>query len=98
MIKMKFITKLFKKIFNKESNQNTKFNEQLLDCPRCKVKMDKIKKEDIIIDVCRKCNGVWLDDKEIDKLVDIAKRLNIHQTIYPENNNNKTIKKNHIKR
>ena len=35
--------------------------------------MKKIKKSDVVIDICQKCNGMWLDDKEIDKLVKISK-------------------------
>ena len=42
-------------------------------CPRCSIIMRKIKKKDVIIDVCDRCNGMWLDDKEIDKLVEYAK-------------------------
>ena len=34
--------------------------------------MKKIKKRDVVIDVCKKCNGMWLDDKEIDKLIMLA--------------------------
>lgn len=51
-----------------------------LKCPRCGSKMDKIDKNNIVIDVCPNCNGMWLDDGEIEKLVSIAK--------------NKTTKKN----
>ena len=51
-----------------------KHGEELLMCPRCKVKMRKIKKGEVIIDVCRSCKGMWLDDKEIDKLVMIGQK------------------------
>lgn len=36
--------------------------------------MDKIKKNNIVIDICRKCNGMWLDDNEINKLVKMSKK------------------------
>jgi Zn-finger nucleic acid-binding protein len=49
-----------------------KYGEELLLCPRCKIKMKKIKKRNVILDVCRTCKGMWLDDKEIEKLVMIA--------------------------
>lgn len=39
-----------------------------LYCPRCKTKMKKLIKQDIEIDICPYCNGMWLDDGEIDKL------------------------------
>ena len=35
--------------------------------------MKKINKHGVIIDVCPKCKGMWLDDKEIDKLLQINK-------------------------
>ena len=50
-----------------------KFGEVDLKCPRCNVVMKKLKKKHVIIDVCQKCKGMWLDDKEIDKLVKITK-------------------------
>ena len=53
---------------------NKKYDERLLLCPRCNIEMKKIKKHDVIIDVCKKCNGMWLDDKEIDKLAMLAQR------------------------
>lgn len=49
-----------------------KHDEELLLCPRCKVEMDKIEKNDVIIDVCRKCKGMWLDYGEVDKLAEFA--------------------------
>lgn len=45
-----------------------------LYCPRCEVIMRKIEKHDVIIDVCPECNGMWLDDGEIDKLVEMGKK------------------------
>ncbi|MBR9699587.1 zf-TFIIB domain-containing protein [Candidatus Woesearchaeota archaeon] len=48
-------------------------NEDLLTCPRCNVKMEKLKKNDVIIDICKKCNGMWLDDGEIQKLAEMSK-------------------------
>jgi len=46
----------------------------ILRCPRCNSKLDKHQKEDIIIDVCPSCNGMWLDDGEIDKLNTIGQK------------------------
>jgi ribosomal protein L37AE/L43A len=43
--------------------------EALFVCPRCKITMQKIEKRDVIIDVCKKCKGMWLDDQEIEKLI-----------------------------
>ncbi len=52
--------------------KNKGFEEKNLLCPRCNVIMRKIKKQDVVIDVCGKCNGIWLDDNEIEKLVAYA--------------------------
>ena len=46
-----------------------------LICPRCRIKMKKIVKDDVIIDVCTKCKGMWLDHGEMDKLAKIGKEL-----------------------
>lgn len=43
--------------------------EKKLVCPRCGVKMEKIKKNGVIIDVCRTCEGMWLDGGELEKLI-----------------------------
>jgi hypothetical protein len=48
--------------------------EHLFKCPRCKLKMEKLKKKNVVIDVCKKCKGMWLDDGEIHKLLNIAKK------------------------
>lgn len=48
--------------------------EELLMCPRCSVKMQKLKKEEIIIDVCKKCSGMWVDAGEMEKLAEMAQK------------------------
>ncbi len=55
-----------------------KTGEVDLKCPRCNLVMDKIKKQDVVIDVCPSCKGMWLDDKEIDKLVELGKKGGKH--------------------
>lgn len=52
-------------------------NEKDLKCPRCRVNMRKVEKHDVVIDYCEKCKGMWLDDKEIDKLIEIGKKKSI---------------------
>ncbi len=51
-----------------EKKEKTKFGEKLLTCPRCNIKMKKVKKKDVIIDICKKCKGMWLDAGEVVKL------------------------------
>ncbi len=45
-----------------------------LTCPRCSSKLDKIEKNKIVIDVCPFCQGMWLDDGEINKLSELGKK------------------------
>ena len=44
-------------------------------CPKCKIHLHTLKKKEIEIDVCDKCHGMWLDDKEIDKLLKTGGKL-----------------------
>jgi len=46
--------------------------EIILKCPRDRTEMTKLVKEDVILDVCPKCKGMWLDHEEIDKLQGLA--------------------------
>ena len=42
-------------------------------CPRCGMTMDIEKAEDIEVDVCLTCGGVWLDENELEKLKDVSR-------------------------
>ncbi|MGE3858117.1 MAG: zf-TFIIB domain-containing protein [Dehalococcoidia bacterium] len=39
-----------------------------MNCPKCQVVMREREKDDLIIDVCPQCRGVWLDAGELEKL------------------------------
>ncbi|MEZ5306685.1 MAG: zf-TFIIB domain-containing protein [Pyrinomonadaceae bacterium] len=41
-----------------------------LECPKCDGKLVETKYENILIDVCDKCSGVWLDAGELAQVVD----------------------------
>ena len=47
--------------------------DRTIDCPKCWVKMDRKEIEvfgpDIVIDICPKCEGIWLDKGELNKLL-----------------------------
>jgi Zn-finger nucleic acid-binding protein len=43
--------------------------EETLKCPYCGIVMDKLKREDVIIDRCPNCLGIWLHKGELDKIV-----------------------------
>lgn len=38
-------------------------------CPSCRVEMRQARKEEVIIDVCPQCRGVWLDPGELEKIL-----------------------------
>ena len=39
-----------------------------MQCPRCDGTLAESKFEDVMIDTCDKCGGVWLDSGELDQL------------------------------
>ena len=41
-----------------------------LDCPKCDGKLVETAHENITIDVCDKCSGVWLEAGELAQIVD----------------------------
>ncbi|GIW24679.1 zf-TFIIB domain-containing protein [Meiothermus sp.] len=41
----------------------------LLICPHCETGMNEIQRNGVLIDVCPKCRGVWLDGGEMEKLL-----------------------------
>jgi Zn-finger nucleic acid-binding protein len=55
------------------NKKDKKTREDLLLCPRCKINMQKLIKKDVIIDVCRKCGGMWVDAGELEKLAQLKK-------------------------
>ena len=38
-------------------------------CPRCDGSLTESKFEEVLIDTCNKCGGVWLDSGELDQLM-----------------------------
>lgn len=51
------------------------------NCPVCNTFMDEVSKTGILIDVCPKCKGVWLDRGELNQLLE---RVKEHQREYDE--------------
>ncbi len=39
-----------------------------MKCPRCDGKLEESKFEEVTIDTCDKCGGVWLDSGELEQL------------------------------
>ena len=67
---MKFFKNKVKKKIHKETG------EEYLNCPRCKTHMKKIVKKDVVLDICKKCGGMWVDADEIEKLSEEAQNKN----------------------
>lgn len=61
-----------------------------LNCPICSAPFKEIVKDNVLIDVCTECRGIWLDRGELD----FAREKNEHQIArwfdddgyYPETN------------
>lgn len=53
-----------------------KTQRKLLLCPRCGKTMDKWKHHGVIIDVCPKCEGMWVDKGELDTIFKKVKLAN----------------------
>ena len=47
----------------------------LLICPNCNESMQEVRRNDVQIDMCPKCRGVWLDRGELEKLLSAARAL-----------------------
>jgi hypothetical protein len=60
-------------MFNKKNvpKKDQGFQNTPLICPRCHIYMKKINKNGVTIDVCTRCKGMWLDNNEIDKLLEL---------------------------
>ena len=41
-----------------------------MKCPNCQVDLAMTHRENVEIDYCPKCRGVWLDRGELDKIID----------------------------
>ena len=44
----------------------------LLMCPNCNEGMQEVRRNEVQVDVCPKCRGVWLDRGELEKLLHSA--------------------------
>lgn len=62
----------FNKLFKNKKKQNSKHSDAIIKCPRCNINMKKVEQRDVVIDICKKCNGMWLDDGEIERLANLA--------------------------
>ena len=56
---------------NKDLIKDDTYQNIPLICPRCHIYMKKIHKNGVTIDFCTKCKGLWLDNNEIEKLMQL---------------------------
>jgi len=47
----------------------------LLMCPNCNTSMQEVRRNDVQIDMCPQCRGVWLDRGELEKLLSAAREV-----------------------
>ena len=40
-----------------------------MQCPKCKVKMQTMKKAALAIDECSRCGGIWFDQGELNQMI-----------------------------
>ena len=72
------------------------FEDLVISCPACANEMEKRTVEEVVIDHCADCNGVWLDKSELEQLAqkfvsperiqpagESAKKSNRNQTGHP---------------
>lgn len=54
-----------------------------MNCPICNVSLQISERQDIEIDYCPQCRGVWLDRGELDKIIERAATIRPEQP-YPQ--------------
>jgi len=50
-----------------------------IDCPVCNAPFKEVVKDGILIDVCTRCQGVWLDRGELEKLLSAVRAAESHE-------------------
>ncbi|MBL7684727.1 MAG: zf-TFIIB domain-containing protein [Deltaproteobacteria bacterium] len=47
----------------------------LLTCPNCQLGMQEIRRNEVLLDTCPQCRGVWLDRGELEKILNIGRQV-----------------------
>lgn len=54
-------------------------------CPACRdIEMHEVSKQGVLIDVCPRCRGVWLDRGELEKILAAGRSLPDYDEMYGE--------------
>ena len=66
-----------------DKNKIAVSGNQSVNCPKCGKSLFKVKygDSDIMVDVCLNCRGVWLDKKELDKIINYLEKKISKETI-----------------
>ena len=56
----------------------------MLLCPACMVELRITERQDIEIDYCPQCRGIWLDRGELDKIIDRSRAASSSRQRYEE--------------
>ncbi|HSE35915.1 MAG TPA: zf-TFIIB domain-containing protein [Blastocatellia bacterium] len=59
---------LIEKLRAKRAEQQGSVQASALDCPKCDGTLIEITFEEVLIDRCNKCHGLWLDAGELERL------------------------------
>jgi Zn-finger nucleic acid-binding protein len=47
-----------------------------MNCPKCNGELQARTSDDVEIDVCQRCGGIWLDSGELEKIMAISQQEN----------------------
>ncbi len=50
----------------------------LFNCPNCNIAMQEIRRNEVLVDSCPQCRGMWLDRGEIDKILNSGREYENH--------------------
>lgn len=66
----------------KEEAKEKAKNTHWMKCPKCGSDLEEIVKQDVAIDQCTECDGIWLDKGELELLCDTGERGSILGRIF----------------
>ncbi|UCG87241.1 MAG: zf-TFIIB domain-containing protein [Gemmatimonadota bacterium] len=51
--------------------------KNLLNCPKCQQRMERMERDGLTLDACRSCRGVWFDNHELAQIWNMEMRRNL---------------------
>ena len=76
-LEAKKITKMRADLDKKREEEARKHRKEThwMKCPKCGADLEEINYQDVMIDICKECRGIWLDHGELDLLTKGEARL-----------------------